>query len=79
VSGSGFAGPDCSTAVLPGPSALISVVRHQPPSFTAVDDTPGMIMANVGRGAPGQQECDFSRIAILLRQVHPFRAEYFVG
>jgi hypothetical protein len=53
--------------------------RAWPPSFTTVDDTPGLKVVNTGRGAPCQQECAFSRIAILVRWVHLFRAGYFVG
>ena len=51
----------------------------RPVSFTGVDDTLTLAAVKAGRGAPDRQECDFSRIAILLRRVHLFRAEYFVG
>ena len=50
-----------------------------PRPFTGIDDTPVVAAVKAGRGAPDRQECDFSRIAILLRRVHLFRAEYFVG
>ena len=48
----------------------------RPPSFTGVDDTPSMISVKAGRGAPDQPECDVSRTAIWLGQVHLFRARY---
>ena len=53
--------------------------KPRPQPFTGVDDTPVVAAVKAGRGAPDRQECDFSRIAILLRRVHLFRAEYFVG
>jgi len=36
--------------------------RDRPPSFTGVDNTPSVISAQMGRGAPDQAECDFSKI-----------------
>jgi hypothetical protein len=48
--------------------------KNRPPSFTRIDDTPGVERLKRERGAPEQPECDLSRIAIKLRQVHLFRA-----
>ena len=50
-----------------------------PVSFTGFDDTLAVAAVKAGRGAPDRQECDFSTIAIVLRQVHLFRAKYFMG
>ena len=47
--------------------------------FHGIGDTPGVKYRKYGRGAPDQQECDLSRIAIWLRRVHLFRARYFMG
>ena len=52
---------------------------HRPPSFTGIDDTPGLKCPKWWRGAPDQPECDLSRTAIWLRRVHLFRARYFMG
>ena len=63
-----------------GSPRAVPETRLAPASaFHRVDDTPAVAAVKTGRGAPDRQECDFSRIAILLRRVHLFRAEYFVG
>ncbi|MGH9059287.1 MAG: hypothetical protein ACRDZY_07200, partial [Acidimicrobiales bacterium] len=65
--------------LLIGGDGIEIVAKLRPPSFIGLGHAGSETVVERGRGAPDQAECDFSKIVVWLRQVHLFRARYFMG